>query len=114
MSIRTGIVVIATWTLLGAPVLCGLGVLVHLCAEDLGSDCHHELSCEADPCQVLTDGVTVQIGRESDDGPARVPAVALVVQLDGLPVVPACRTCPSSVLLPDPPSAAGNCQPLLC
>lgn len=114
MSIRTCIVVVAIWTLLGAPVLCGLGVLVHLCADDLANDCHHELSCETDPCQVLAVGVTVQAGRESDDGPNQVPAVALVVRLDGLPVVAPCRARPTSALLPDPTFSSGRCLPLLC
>jgi hypothetical protein len=77
MSIRSGIVGIAFWTLLGAPVLCGLGVLVHLCADDLGADCHHELACVDDPCQVLIVGVTFQPGRP-DDGP-EVPTDVLPV-----------------------------------
>ncbi len=36
-----------------APLFCGLGVVVHVCFDDHVEDCHHELECETDPCQIL-------------------------------------------------------------
>ncbi len=46
-------IAVALWTLLIAPFFCGLGMVVHACLDDDGPDCHHEVSCEADPCQVI-------------------------------------------------------------
>ena len=69
MRTRNGIIIVALWTLLGAPVLCGLGVLAHLCADDQGDDCRHEVSCLDDPCQVLVVGATSKSDRDGPDGP---------------------------------------------
>ena len=48
-----GIAALAFWALLLAPFLCGLGVLAHSCICEDFTECHHELDCSTDPCQIL-------------------------------------------------------------
>ena len=53
MNGKNSIFVIALWTLLLGPTLCGLGVMVHACLGDAATECHDEVQCAADPCQIL-------------------------------------------------------------
>ncbi len=53
MNGKNSIFVIALWTLLLGPTLCSLGVMVHACLGDDAADCHDEVQCSADPCEIL-------------------------------------------------------------
>ena len=53
MNGKNSIFVIALWTLLLGPTLCSLGVMVHACFGDGAADCHDEVQCSADPCEIL-------------------------------------------------------------
>jgi hypothetical protein len=48
--IRSGLLVVAVWAVIGAPTLCTVGVLAHECRCDVECVCDHESECEADPC----------------------------------------------------------------
>jgi hypothetical protein len=63
MNLKKAIVALSFWTLLLAPFLCGVGVLVHSCICDNDSECHHELSCSTDPCQIMAVAVWSDVGR---------------------------------------------------
>lgn len=65
MNIKNGIVVVGFWTLLVAPLLCGVGVLMHSCPCEEITECPHELQGSADPHQVLAFRST---GRNSEWG----------------------------------------------
>ena len=62
-------ILVALWTLLLAPLLCGLGMVVHACLDDDGADCHHELACDSDPCQVFALMSTPRDEGATDDAP---------------------------------------------
>lgn len=61
MNKKNGMMMLALWALLLAPILCGVGLLAHYCVCDDSSACSHELSCTTDPCQVIA------VGQRSDD-----------------------------------------------
>jgi len=65
MNLKNVTIVVALWTLLLAPLFCGLGVLVHACIDDQAQECHHEVECDADPCQVLV----LAASQRNDDFP---------------------------------------------
>lgn len=54
--IRTVVLIIAVWTIVGAPSLCQAGLLLHGCHDSV---CSHETSCDSDPCgkNVLKEGM---------------------------------------------------------
>ncbi len=96
MKAKNGIVVLSFWTLLLAPFLCGVGVLVHSCICEESSECRHELSCSTDPCQILAVGLRSDDTRPEDllngaslTGAAELvePATAPQPSLDPQPVV---------------------------
>lgn len=78
MSLKSGILVLSLWTLLLVPLLCGGGLLIHSCVCDDSTECHHELSCTADPCQIpLVGPRTVYVQPHDFSSPPVFPSPAL-------------------------------------
>jgi len=75
-------IAVALWTLLLAPLFCGLGVVIHACVDDHASQCHHELECEADPCQVLVLAASQRNDEFSDfDDATEFPGLPIFAEL---------------------------------
>lgn len=115
MILKNGIFILALWTLLLGPTLCGLGVLVHACLGASADDCHAEVQCSTDPCQILvipTAAVDGKTGDGFDVDQVVTPAFAETADPE-LPTVPAM---PGSVLLVNlaHAPASGQSLPLLC
>jgi len=68
MALKNGIFILALWTLLLGPTLCGLGVLVHSCLDDKTDACHTEVQCSTDPCQILVIKTTEPDEKIGDGG----------------------------------------------
>ncbi len=113
MKRTNGLIIIALWTLLLAPLLCGVGMLVHICVCDGTGECHHEEQCNLDPCQTLT---SVPDGRAD-------PRDHISTQHDvaAMPIVVELGVCDITTPLPLEPSPGSllflSCErtlPLLC
>ena len=116
MNGKNSIFVIALWTLLLGPTLCGLGVMVHACFGDSATECHDEVQCSADPCQILVVPTSGQ-GIKPDAGMDQVdhgtpPTLVAAADLD-LPALRSKRLSEWVVVLP---VAENDSQilPLLC
>ena len=79
---RIVMILISVWVLLGAPVLCVSGVLVHACA--CGTVCEHESDCDVDPCNVFTVRASRSDAEEVQIQLAETALVDLVVTTDFL------------------------------
>jgi hypothetical protein len=116
MNGKNSIFVIALWTLLLGPTLCGLGVMVHGCLGDVSTESHDEVQCSTDPCQILvvpasTDGVKPELGLDHGDH-ATPPAMMVAADQD----LPALCSRLESELTAARPVMTGDHQtlPLLC
>ncbi len=95
MFFKNGIVVLALWTLLLGPTLCGLGVLVHACLGESTTECHDEVQCSTDPCQLLVLPAEGQHGKSGDGRDLVVQTASLVPDLAAALDLPA--RCPKPV-----------------
>ena len=80
---RLLIVSLLLWGALSVPALCRAGMLEHLCACDVASNCAHEEDCSSDPCLMAKPAKDV------------VPSGHLVASAPFLPTLPFvidCRT----------------------
>ena len=76
---------LALWAAALVPTTCSGGLLAHACEGDADPVCHHEESCPADPCNIVSFApTTTDKGRTDDDADVTPPLP--VVHDDGGPV----------------------------
>ena len=116
MIFKNGIVALALWTLLLGPTLCGLGVLVHACLGDRTTECHDEIQCSTDPCQILILPAAGQYNKPGDGFDLLDQAPALVVDRTGILDLPSAGPDPVAELSVSLPVslACNQVLPLLC
>ena len=116
MVLKNGIFVLALWTLLLVPTLCGVGVLVHACLGGGADDCHAEVPCSTDPCQILVIPTAAAAGKTNDGGvdasEVDLPAFADAQPADML--LPNSLLITVSVVNLSLTPASGQTLPLLC
>ncbi|MFH1278500.1 MAG: hypothetical protein ABIK65_08990 [Candidatus Eisenbacteria bacterium] len=73
-------ILVALWVLLGSPVLCSAGLLLHPCAcDEAGKEddlCAHETECDEDPCDQLT--LVVRAEKTAGPLPEGLPLHAVI------------------------------------
>jgi len=101
-------ILVAVWTLMAAPLVCGGGLLSHGCPDDGDAACAHESACPGDPCNVVAlDGAAKVKVKHDLDAVADAPGIELTLPSVPRPMAPAC---PEVLQLPLPAAAL----PLLC
>ena len=116
MNGKNSIFVIALWTLLLGPTLCGLGVMVHGCFGDSNTASHDEVQCSTDPCQVLivpSPGQSLKSETGADQIDHGTPPTVVVAVDPELPAIRSKRLFEMVLVLP---VTSDDCQtlPLLC
>ena len=73
---------LASWSLVGLPVLCMTGEVTHACLSDPGEPCDDGRGCCEDPCEVVT---TRHDGRTQADVRPSVVPLPILIEADGEP-----------------------------